>query len=185
MWRLSADKLVSFLVSGEVSCKSDKRRVAKRCSRPRWEEEVHPNVPIGHVSTRGFVPTVEERFGRSYLCEDYWRNIRLLVKGDEHSGRGSKQRELGRNILCNHFKVSTHGRSLAVAKCLESFQFHSKLRKHLARISGTRLVCYYLPTQAYRADALYRNTSVCFFEQTTGSVTEESCRHRPFGSVAP
>ena len=62
VWRRGANELVSYPFSGKVSFQLDNRHVAKRCSRPGWEEGGHPNVPIRQVMTRGFVPTEEGRF---------------------------------------------------------------------------------------------------------------------------
>ena len=111
--------------------------------------------------------------GRSHCTEDE-RNppivpirgclekIRRFLEGDEYVGRGSSQRGLGRSPLCNSYKVSVFGRKLAIQKFTEEIQTNPKLRKHLPRLSGKRLICHCLPSQEFHADSIIAEYKLLF-----------------------
>ena len=111
--------------------------------------------------------------GRSHSTEDE-RNppivpirgclekIRRLLKGDEYVGWGSSQRGLGRRPLCNSCKVWVFGRKLAIQKFTEEIWTNPKLREHLPRLSGERLICRCLPPQECHADSIIAEYKLLF-----------------------
>ena len=54
-------------------------------------------------------------------------SIKQLMLGDLYIGRGSRQRGLKKSLWCNPFKVSQHGRALAVSK----FEHHLRTDQDL------------------------------------------------------
>ena len=84
------------------------------------------------------------------------------MRGDEHTGRGSSQRGLGRSPLCNSFTVSTNGGATAIRRFIEEIRADPKLLDHLPRLSGKRLVCHCLPTQACHADSIVAEYRLMF-----------------------
>ena len=92
--------------SDEVSLKSVNRHFVERCSPPEREEKRHPNMSVSQATVRGSVPIVVENFPPIVPTRGCQEQIRKLMRGDEHIGRGSKQRGLGRSVLCNQLKSS-------------------------------------------------------------------------------
>ena len=70
------------------------------------------------------------------------------------SAEDRQQRGLGRSHLCNTYKVSVYGRKLAIQNFAEGIRADQKLREHLPRLAGKRLVCHCLPTQECHADSI-------------------------------
>ena len=62
--------------------------------------------------------------------------------GDLYIGRGCKQRSLLRSAFANPYKVSTYGRTRAVAMFREHLESDLDLRNSVWALSGLRLVCH-------------------------------------------
>ena len=132
----------SGLGSCPVSFKSGNRRLITGRSLPTEEERNPPIVPI-----RGCL-----------------EQIRIMLKGYEYIGSGSSQRGLGRSSLCNTHKVSVCGRKLAAHNFTEGIHFYQKLREHLPRLAGKRLVCHCLPTHECHADSIIAEYKLLYLE---------------------
>ena len=83
-------------------------------------------------------------------------NIKQLMAGDVYIGRGSRQRGLQRSVWANDYKVSVYGRAEAVQLFGEKLRRESSFRDLLWTLSGVRLVCHCLPTQACHGDEIVR-----------------------------
>ena len=77
-------------------------------------------------------------------------SIKQLMLGDIYVGRGSRQR----NLWCNPFKVSEHGRALAVSKFEHHLRTDQDLNEALWQLSGARLVCHCRPGEECHADII-------------------------------
>ena len=78
------------------------------------------------------------------------------MAGDVYIGRGSIQRGLQRSVWANDFKVSVYDRAAAVQQFGEKLRRESSFRDLLWTLSGVRLVCHCLPTQACHGDEIVR-----------------------------
>ena len=68
--------------------------------------------------------------------------VKRLMKGDNHVGRGSRQRGFNRSKYCNEFEVSQYGRTMAISKFRDSLKAENALRTDLWTLSGLRLICH-------------------------------------------
>ena len=81
-------------------------------------------------------------------------SIKQLKPGDIYVGRGSRQRNLKKSPRCNPFKVSEHGRALAVSKFEHHLSTDQDLNEALWQLSGARLVCHCRPGEECHADII-------------------------------
>ena len=81
-------------------------------------------------------------------------SIKQLMLGDIYVGRGSRQRNLKKSLWCNPFKVSEHGRALAVSKCEHHLRTDQDLNEALWQLSGARLVYHCRPGEECHADII-------------------------------
>ena len=72
------------------------------------------------------------------------------MAGDVYTGRRSRQRGL------NDYKVSVHGRAVAVQQFGEKLQRENSLKDLRWTLSGVRLVCHCLPFQSRHGDEIVR-----------------------------
>ena len=92
---------------------------------------------------------------RSYcLSVDTWNSVKQHMLGDIYVGRGSRQRNLKKSLWCNPFKVSEHGRALAVSKFEHHRRTDQDLNEALWQLSGARLVCQCRPGEECHADVI-------------------------------
>ena len=80
--------------------------------------------------------------------------IKRPPKGDLYIGRGSRQRSLARSRYCKTFKVSQHGRVVAILGFRDALISDRKLHSSLWALSGRRLVCHCRPSEACHGDVL-------------------------------
>ena len=81
-------------------------------------------------------------------------SIKRLLTGDRHTGRGSRQRSLGKSRYCNTFKVSQCGRSVAISSFRDALLADRVLFASLWTLSGTRLVCHCRASESCHGDVL-------------------------------
>ena len=84
---------------------------------------------------------------------------------------------------CNTCKVSVFGRKLAIQKFTEEIRTNPKLREHLPRLSGKRLICHCLPSQECHADSIIAEHKLLFpdakdREDTKGAVPSSAVLRR-------
>ena len=77
-----------------------------------------------------------------------------MLRGDLYVGRGSRQRGLSCSEFANDFKVSVHGRDVAIAKFTQKLAESDDLKSRLRSLSGRRLVCHCRQGQACHGDAI-------------------------------
>ena len=87
-------------------------------------------------------------------CRGHLDSIKQLMLGDLNIGRGSRQRSLKKSLWCNPFKVSEHGRDLAVSKFDHHLRTNQDLNDALWQLSGARLVCHCRPGEPCHADII-------------------------------
>ena len=146
---------VSYSSGYDVGARTPRKRSIWRSTSSRLLRETS-RIPR---TTKGpLVPSetreVSDGNGRRALLLDGGDGSELVVKGsgsglgacpvcfDEYIGRGSSQPGLGRCPMCNTYKVSVSGRKLAIQNFAEAIRTDQKLREHLPRLAGQRLVCH-------------------------------------------
>ena len=80
--------------------------------------------------------------------------VKRLMRGDFHIGRGSRQRSLKRSTFANDFKVSEFGREIAISKFREKMAADGSLQSTFRTLSGARLICNCSARQDCHADAV-------------------------------
>ena len=80
-------------------------------------------------------------------------DIRCMMVGDYHIGRGSRERGLGKSAYSNDYKVSQYGRERAISQFAQKLQRDAELRAKLWTLSGLRLVCHCKSSQACHSDS--------------------------------
>ena len=83
-------------------------------------------------------------------------SIASLMSGDQHIGRGRRQRKLEKSQFCNPYKVSEYGRGNAIRLFEQFLDSSSELISQVHSLSGKRLVCHCGVSQNCHADALIR-----------------------------
>ena len=86
-------------------------------------------------------------------------DIMRMMVGDFYTGRGCRQRGLGRIEFCNDFKVAVCGRDLPISSFAEKLSSDRVLRSHFWRLSGLRLVCHCRLSQACHGNVIIREFS--------------------------
>ena len=86
------------------------------------------------------------------------------MRWDLYIGRGSRQRSLKKSLWCNPFKVSEHGRDIAVSMFEDHLRTDQDLNDALWQVSGARLVCHCRPGESCHADVIRRIFSERFPE---------------------
>ena len=81
-------------------------------------------------------------------------SVKKFMRGDLYTGRGSRQRNLGRSRYCNNFKVAEVGRDRAIQEFRTYLLGDKKLHGSLWTLSGRRLVCHCQLTQRCHGDVL-------------------------------
>ena len=133
-----------------------------------------------HFITRHSHSTEDERNPPIVPIRGCLEKIRRLLKGDEYVGWGSSQRGLGHSPLCNSYKVSVFRRKLAIQKFTEEIRTNPKLREHLPRLSGKRLICHCLPSQECHADSIIAEYKLAISRcQRWGRIRRAQYRHGP------
>ena len=58
-------------------------------------------------------------------------SIKRSLVGDYYIGRGSRQRSLGKNLLCNDYKVAVYGGTEAIRQFQSKLDTDQELQAHL------------------------------------------------------
>ena len=83
-------------------------------------------------------------------------SIRRPMTGDSYIGRGCEQRVLAKSELHNPYKVSEHGRDLAIQLFEQHVDPSRELQEPIPPPSGVRLVCHCKQHEGCHADVLIK-----------------------------